>query len=201
MTSEKSSQPPNPFAGSEVLQEFWKKSVEQCTEQMQTLMGAFKVDNDPQNLRRLWLDSLAQNLDLYMRSPLFLETMKQNLDTWTRGKDEAKGKEPSSEGKGSTSPPEETKSGPPSPNPDQPSLPDLAVFLKILQAGQEVILSRLIAIENRLGDIESRLAKIEKPPAKIEKPPAKTEKPPAKTENPSGKAKKSPAKPRKKQEE
>jgi hypothetical protein len=121
------------------LVEFWTKWVEQSAEQTQALLGCFKETADPAALRRLWLDSLAQSLDVSMRTPAFLEAVRRNYEMVTQMKGTA-----------------EDLARDFSRSTGIPRISDISGLFERLRIGQEMILARLGAIEERLEALESK---------------------------------------------
>jgi hypothetical protein len=121
------------------LVEFWSKFIDQNTEQTQTLLNGFKEGCDPAALRRLWLDSLANSMDCYMRSPAFLESMRRNNEMMTHLKESAD--DVARDVARATG---------------IPRINDISGLFERLQIGQEAILARLKAIEERLDSLENK---------------------------------------------
>jgi len=65
------------------LAAFWTQCFNQSDHQARALLEAMQAAGDPQQMQRRWLDALGQSLDSFMRSPAFLDAMKQNLKTMT----------------------------------------------------------------------------------------------------------------------
>jgi hypothetical protein len=121
------------------LVEFWTKFIDQNAEQTQTLLNGFKEGCDPAALRRLWLDSLANSMDCYMRSPAFLESMRRNNEMMTHLKESAD--DVARDVARATG---------------IPRINDISGLFERLQIGQEAILTRLKAIEDRLDSLENK---------------------------------------------
>jgi hypothetical protein len=121
------------------LFDFWSKSVEQGMEQTKAMLDCMTGACDLATLRRRWLDSLARSLDVYMRSPAFLEAMRRHFDAvtqlhnvtedWARDAARVAG---------------------------IPRVPDVSGLFERLRVGQEAILSRLGVIEQRLEALETK---------------------------------------------
>jgi phage tail tape-measure protein len=94
---------------------------------------------DPQQAQRHWLDAVARSLDDFMRSPAFLELMKQNLKTVT----DVKGLQ------------NQVTQGT-AHELGMPVTGDIAGLFERLQSTEHRILDRLRAIEDRLKAIESK---------------------------------------------
>jgi hypothetical protein len=128
----------NPFF--EPWMDFWSKTIEQSKEQTAVLLEAMQGVPDAEVLRRRWLDSLAQNLDTFLRSPSFLEAMRRNFEGMTEMKSHG---EEAAQGIA-----RET---------GIPRLPDVSGLFERLRLAQEVILDHLSAIERRLEAIETHV--------------------------------------------
>ncbi len=136
--TDKKEQPDNQANGFEPLLDYWRDYIEQSSSQMDAMMAAFK--GDPSDLRRMWLDSLSKNLDAYMRSPIFLESMRRNMETLTQLK--STGEDWARDFSRSTG---------------IPRIPDISGLFERLQIGQDTILKRLDTIEKRLAEVESQV--------------------------------------------
>jgi len=120
--------------------DFWSSTFDQSKEQTLALLEAMPGVPDLEALRRRWLDSLAKNLDILLRSPAFLEAMRRNFEAMTEIKthgEEAAQKIAREAG--------------------VPRLSDISGLFERLRLAQEVILDRLSAIDRRLETIESSL--------------------------------------------
>jgi len=128
----------NPFI--QPWMEFWSKTIEQSQEQTSALLDAMQGVPDLEALRRRWLDSLSKNIDTFMRSPPFLEAMRQNFEAMTEMKshgEEAMNKFAREAG--------------------MPRLTDVSGLFERLRLAQEAVLDRLTALEDRLEAIETHL--------------------------------------------
>lgn len=118
--------------------EFWSKSIEQSQEQTSALLEAMQGTPDLEALRRRWLDSLAQHLDTFLRSPAFLEAMRRNFEAMSEIKSH---REQAAQNLACET--------------GIPRMPDVSGLFERLRLAQEVILDRLSAIERRLEAIET----------------------------------------------
>src|SRR5512135_3385290 len=62
---------------------FWTQWLEQSNRGTQALLEAMQATGDPKQLHQRWLDAVSQSLENFMRTPAFLEAMKQNLKVIT----------------------------------------------------------------------------------------------------------------------
>jgi len=59
--------------------DFWRNYFEQTAIQTRILLESMQGGQTPQQLQNQWLGSLSQSLDSFMRTPAFLEVLKQSL--------------------------------------------------------------------------------------------------------------------------
>jgi hypothetical protein len=62
---------------------FWAQWLEQSTRGTQALLEVMQKAGDPQQIQRHWLDAVSRSLDDFMRTPAFLEVLKNNLKAVT----------------------------------------------------------------------------------------------------------------------
>jgi hypothetical protein len=62
---------------------FWTQWLEQSSRGTQALLEAMQTAGDSKQVHQRWLDAVAQSLENFMRTPAFLEAMKQNLKVVT----------------------------------------------------------------------------------------------------------------------
>jgi predicted component of type VI protein secretion system len=65
------------------LASFWAQWLEQSSRGTQALLEAMQTLGDPQQIQSRWLDAVARSLEDFMRTPAFLELIKNNLKTIT----------------------------------------------------------------------------------------------------------------------
>jgi hypothetical protein len=142
MSSSKNNSNPNPSAVADpaaAISSFWAQWLEQSNQGTQSLMDVMQTTLDPQQIQRRWLDALSRCFDEFMRSPAFMEQMKNSLKTVT----DLKGLH------------------------DQmvqdaarqfgiPLVGDVAGLFERLHSTEQTILNRLQAIEDRLKAIETK---------------------------------------------
>jgi len=68
---------------STVIASFWTQWLEQSSRGTQALLEAMQGVGDPQQLQRNWLDAVSRSLDDFMRTPTFLELLRNNLKAVT----------------------------------------------------------------------------------------------------------------------
>jgi hypothetical protein len=119
--------------------DFWSEALRLTAGQSQVLMRGLGEATDMETLRKRWLETLAESLDLYMRSPVFLETMKHHFEVLTQVQSTAE--DLSRDFARSTG---------------LPRINDISGLFERLQVAQEAVLARLSAIEERLEALETR---------------------------------------------
>jgi len=62
---------------------FWTRWLEQSSRGTQALLEVMQTAGDPQQFQRRWLDAVSRSLDDFMRTPTFLELLKNNLKAVT----------------------------------------------------------------------------------------------------------------------
>jgi len=142
MSSSNNSSNPNPSAVADpaaAISSFWAQWLEQSSQGTQALMEAMQTSLDPQQMQRRWLDALSRSFDDFMRSPAFLEMMKNNLKAVT----DLKGMQNQIV--------EDTAR-----QFGIPLVGDIAGLFERLQSTENTILNRLQAIEDRLKAIEQK---------------------------------------------
>ena len=119
--------------------EYWTKTIEQSQEHAKVLVESMRETGDLNTLRRRWLDALAQSMDLYMRTPAFLEGMRQHLDLTTGLKGHVE--EAAHEAAQATG---------------IPRMPDISGLFERVRIGHDAILARLDAIDRKLEVLQER---------------------------------------------
>jgi hypothetical protein len=117
----------------QALLDYWQRTLDQNNAYAKAVLDSMRTNGGANNSRRLWLDSLGRCLDQYMRSPAFLEAMRRNFEAITAFK--ANAEEAAQE--------VAREAGVPRVN-------DIAGVFERVRIGQELILSRLDAIEEQL---------------------------------------------------
>src|SRR5512135_994269 len=73
-----------PVAGPiDVLATFWAQCFTLSDRQARTVWEVMQKACDPQQMQRRWLDAVAQSVESFLRTPAFLEAVKQNLKMMT----------------------------------------------------------------------------------------------------------------------
>ena len=66
-----------------LMTSFWTQWLEQSSRGTQALLEVMHAAGDPQQIQRRWLDAVSRSLDDFMRTPTFLELLKNNLKAIT----------------------------------------------------------------------------------------------------------------------
>ncbi|MGC8641056.1 MAG: hypothetical protein ACP5XB_14420 [Isosphaeraceae bacterium] len=62
---------------------FWTQWLEQSSRGTQALLEVMQAAGDPRQIQRRWLEAVSRSLDDFMRTPAFLELLKNNLKAMT----------------------------------------------------------------------------------------------------------------------
>lgn len=142
MPSPETKTEPNSSAAADpaaMMAAFWTQWLEQSSRGTQALLEVMRAAGDPQQLQRRWLDAVARSLDEFMRTPVFMELLKNNLKAVTDLKslqDQAVQDAARQFG--------------------LPLAVDITGLFERLRSTEQTILDRLKAIEDRLKAIEAK---------------------------------------------
>jgi predicted component of type VI protein secretion system len=125
---------------SNALAIFWAQCFEQSERQTRALLQAMEVAGDPRQMQQRWLDAVAQNLESFMRTPAFLQLMKQNLKAIT----DLKGLQ------------DQTVKGA-ARQLGMPLADDITGLFERVNSVEQAIITRLKAIDSRLKAVETKL--------------------------------------------
>jgi hypothetical protein len=120
---------------------FWTQWMEQSARGTQAVLEAMQTAGDPQQIQRHWIDAVARSIDDFMRTPVFMEAMRQNLKMATdlkRMQDQAVQDTARHFG--------------------QPLAADIAGLFERLNSTERTIVARLQAIEDRLKALETKVS-------------------------------------------
>jgi hypothetical protein len=122
-----------------MMASFWTQWLEQSSRGTQAMLEVMNVAGDPQQIQARWLEAVSRSLDDFMRTPAFLEILKNNLKAVT----DLKGMqnqivEDAARQFGI------------------PMTGDITGLFERLHSTEHTIVSRLQAIEDRLKAIESK---------------------------------------------
>jgi hypothetical protein len=133
---------PNPAPAADpasMMASFWAQWMEQSTRGTQALLEVMQRAADPQQIQRHWLEAVSRSLDDFMRTPAFLEVLKNNLKAMT----DIKGMQDQAI--------QDTAR-----QLGMPLAADITGLFERLHSTEQKILSRLDAIEARLKAIETK---------------------------------------------
>src|SRR4029078_13633326 len=97
---------------------------------------------DIKSFQRRWFDTVSKSAEAYMRSPAFLQSMKQNTDAAIKLKRQAN-----------------DLANEMARNANIPTTGDISGLFERLHSVEEVILSRLVRIDERLESIEEKIGR------------------------------------------
>jgi hypothetical protein len=117
--------------------DFWTSYFNQAAASTRTMLeSASGGGADPRALQRRWLEAVSRSMDAYLRSPLFLNAMKQNMDAAVNAKLQA-----------------DDLSKEFARNANIPTAADISGLFERLRGMEDVIASRLAEIDERLDTI------------------------------------------------
>jgi hypothetical protein len=120
--------------------DFWSGYVKQANDTTRDLLAGINGNADVKTWQRRWYDAVSKSMDAYMRSPAFLQAMKQNLDAVIKVKQQT-----------------DDLACEIARNANIPTAGDISGLFERLHSVEEVILNRLGTIEERLGKIEQQI--------------------------------------------
>ena len=124
----------------EPYREFWAEYVQRASDTArQMFQSATGADADPRTWQRRWLEAVGQSVDAYLRSPAFLDAMKQNMDMMIKAKLQAD---------------DFTKEF--ARNANLPTASDVTGIFERRRSVEDAILARLAQMDRRLEAIEAR---------------------------------------------
>lgn len=120
--------------------DFWSGYINQANDRTRELLEGLNGNADVKTWQRRWFDTVSKSMDAYMRSPMFLQAMKQNTDLLVKTKQQA-----------------DDLSAEVARNANIPTANDISGLFERLHSVEEVILSRLRRVEEKLQAIEQRV--------------------------------------------
>jgi len=118
---------------------FWTQWLEQSSRGTQALLEMMQSAGDPRQVQHHWLDAVSRSLDDFIRTPAFMELMKQHL----KGITDLKGLQ------------DQTVKGA-ARQLGMPLADDITGLYERLHSTEQTILNRLRAIEDQLKAIEAK---------------------------------------------
>ena len=120
--------------------DFWTGYIHQANDWTRQLLEGINGNADAKTWQRRWSDTVSKSMDAYLRSPAFLQTMKQNTDLLVKAKRQA-----------------DDMATEIARNANIPTASDISGLFERLHSVEEVILTRLGRIEDRLKAIEQQV--------------------------------------------
>jgi hypothetical protein len=117
--------------------DFWSSYINQANDATRELLEGLNGNADVKTWQRRWFDAVSKSMDAYMRSPMFLQAMKQNADLIIKTKRQA-----------------DDLATEFARNANIPTAGDISGLFERLHSVEETILGRLGRIEDRLKEIE-----------------------------------------------
>jgi hypothetical protein len=123
---------------------YWSDYAQQANQATREMLGGIDETVDFKNWQRRWSEAVSQSADAFLRSPMFLEAMKQNIDLAVKTKMHA-----------------DDLATEFARNANIPTAGDISGLFERLHSIEVVILDRLNRIDNRLQLIEDRIGMAE----------------------------------------
>jgi hypothetical protein len=120
--------------------DFWSSYIKQANDATREMLQGVNGHADVKTWQRRWFDSVSKSMDAYMRSPAFLQAMKQNADLVIKAKRQA-----------------DDLATEFARNANIPTAGDISGLFERLHSVEETILGRLGRIEDRLKTIEQQV--------------------------------------------
>jgi hypothetical protein len=120
--------------------DFWSVYFQQANDTTRSFLDGINGNADVKTWQRRWSNAVSASMEAYMRSPMFLQAMKQNTDTLVKAKQQA-----------------DDLATEFARNANIPTAGDISGLFERLHSIEEVILHRLGSIEKRLGAIEQQI--------------------------------------------
>ena len=120
--------------------DFWSDYVQQSNDATREFLDGIDDQADIKSFQRRWFDTVSKSAEAYMRSPAFLQFMKQNTDAAIKLKRQA-----------------DDLANEIARNANIPTAGDISGLFERLHSVEETILGRLGRIDERLESIEERI--------------------------------------------
>jgi len=72
--------PPDPASA---MMSFWVKWMEEASHGSQSVLEAMRAAGDPKQLQERWAAAMSESAESFLRTPAFMEVMRQNLKAIT----------------------------------------------------------------------------------------------------------------------
>jgi hypothetical protein len=120
--------------------DFWSSYIKQANDTTRELFEGINGNAGAKTWQRRWYDTVSKSMDAYMRSPLFLQAMKQNTDAMIKAKRQV-----------------DDLATEIARNANIPTAADISGLFERLHSVEETILRRLGCIDERLTTIEQNI--------------------------------------------
>jgi hypothetical protein len=120
--------------------DFWSSYMKQADDTARELLEGIDGNADVKTWQRRWSDAVSKSMDAYMRSPIFLQAVKQNTDAMIKIKQQS-----------------DDLSKEIARNANIPTAGDISGLFERLHSIEEAILNRLGHIQKRLDAIEQQV--------------------------------------------
>ena len=121
--------------------DFWSSYMKQADDATRHLLEGLDDGSAIRGWQRRWMDAMSKSMDAYMRTPAFLEAMKNNTNAVVKLKMHA-----------------EDVAKEMARNINMPTTGDISGLFERLHSVEEVILRRLTRIDERLQTVEKQLS-------------------------------------------
>lgn len=120
--------------------EFWSDYAKRADDTAKQFLDGIDDNTNLKTWQRRWFDAVSKSADAYMRSPMFLQVMKQNTDAAVRLKRQS-----------------DDLASEIARNANIPTASDISGLFERLHSIEEIILGRLGRIDERLEAIEEKI--------------------------------------------
>ncbi len=120
--------------------DFWSDYVQQANDATREFLDGIDDQTNVKSFQRRWFDTVGKSAEAYMRSPAFLQSMKQNSDAAIKFKRQA-----------------DDLANEMARNANIPTTGDISGLFERLHSVEEAIVGRLGRIDERLKSIEERI--------------------------------------------
>ena len=120
--------------------ELWSDYAKQANEATREMLNGIDDSSNIKAWQRRWFDAVSKSAEAYMRTPVFLQAMKQNTDTAMKLKRQS-----------------DDLVSEIARNANIPTASDISGLFERLHSIEEVILGRIGRIDERLDSIEEKI--------------------------------------------
>lgn len=120
--------------------DFWSSYIQQANDTTRAVLEGFDENADVKTWQQRWFEAVSKSMDVYLRSPAFLQAMKQNTDAMIKAKQQA-----------------DDMSAEFARNANIPTAHDISGLFERLHSAEEAILGRLDRLEERLSTMEKQM--------------------------------------------